>query len=408
MGKATLEVADIFRAHGPRYREQHRMPVYQHKLMRAIERCRTAALGGHVERCGHCAHQRIGYNSCRNRHCPKCQNLARAKWLERRKGELLPVEYFHVVFTIPDVLHDLCLHNRGVLYNLLFQASAGALQSIARDPKHLGADIGFFSILHTWGQNLTLHPHIHSVVTGGGLSPDRARWISTRPGFFLSVRVLSSRFRTLFLEALLRAAEAGQLKFPECIDSSIDLSDPSAFKRWVQALSQIDWVVYAKPPFGGPQQVLEYLGRYTHRVAICNQRLLALDEGRVTFQYKDYRQSGDQRHRDKQMTLDAPEFIRRFLLHSLPPGFQRIRHYGILASSQKRTLLPLARHLLDAKAHPLAPTRDELAQLAIVLAAVLQPFQICPVCRIGSMQIIEYLTVSPPVSPTLPKPCDSS
>ena len=402
MGKAALEVADIFRTHGARYREQHRMPVYQHKLMRAIECCRTAALGGHVERCGHCAHQRISYNSCRNRHCPKCQNLARAKWLERRKGELLPVEYFHVVFTIPDTLHDLCQQNKKVFYNLLFQASAGALQSIARDPKHLGADIGFFSILHTWGQNLTLHPHIHSVVTGGGLSPDRKRWISTRPGFFLSVRVLSRRFRTLLLDALLQAAKDGQLRFQGSIESLLDPAVLNVFKHWLQALSQIEWVVYAKPPFGGPQQVLEYLGRYTHRVAICNQRLLAFDGERVTFQYKDYRQSGGQQ-RSKQMTLAATEFIRRILLHSVLPGFQRIRHYGILASSQKRTLLPLARHLLDATAHPLAPTRDELA----LLASILKSIHLCPLCGVGTMEVVEYLAPSPALcSPS--KPCDSS
>ena len=403
MGKAAIEVADIFRVHGPLYREQHRLPVHQHKLMRAIEHCRTAALGGHVERCGHCKHQRISYNSCRNRHCPKCQNLARAKWLEQRKGELLPVEYFHVVFTIPGTLHDLAFRNRAVFYNLLFQASAGALQSIASDSKHLGAEIGFFSILHTWGQNLMFHPHIHSVVTGGGLSPCRKRWISTKPGFFLSVHVLSRRFRTLLLDALLKAFEAGQLTFHGPIET---LASPPAFKRWLQALFEIEWVVYAKPPFGGPQQVLEYLGRYTHRVAIGNQRLLAFDSGRVTFQYKDYRHSGQER--SKRMTLDAPEFIRRFLLHSLPPGLQRIRHYGILASSQKRTLLPLARHLLDATAHPLAPTRDELAQLAIVLAVVVQHDRICPACRIGSMEVIEYLTALPPVPFILPKTFDSS
>ena len=403
MGRATIEVADIFRAHGPRYRERHRLLPHQHKLMRAIERCRTAALGGHVERCGHCAHQRVSYNSCRNRHCPKCQNLARGKWLERRRGELLPVEYFHVVFTIPDALHDLALQNRKVLYNLLFQASAGALQSIARDPKHLGADIGFFSILHTWGQNLMLHPHIHSVVTGGGLSPDRKRWISTKPGFFLSVHVLSRRFRTLLLDALLRAFEQDQLRFQGPIEA---LRDPLAFKRCLQALFQIEWVVYAKPPFGGPQQVLEYLGRYTHRVAICNQRLLDFDGERVTFQYKDYRRSGQER--GKQMTLDGGEFIRRFMLHALPPGFQRIRHYGILASSQKRTSLPLARQLLDATPHPLAPTRGELARSAIVLAAVLQPLRLCPQCGIGTMEVIEYLVRVPDSAAVPPKTYDTS
>ena len=386
MGRAAIEVADIFRRHGPEYRQRHRLLPHQHRLMRAIEQCRTAALGGHVERCSHCSHQRISYNSCRNRHCPKCQNLARAQWLERRKGELLPVEYFHVVFTIPSQLHDLTFQNKQVVYNLLFQASAGAIQSIARDPKHLGADVGFFSILHTWGQNLTLHPHIHSVVTGGGLSPDRSRWIFTHPGFFLSVRVLSSRFRTLLLDALRQAFDGNQLEFHASIEP---LRDPACFGRWLQSLAQIDWVVYAKPPFGGPRQVLEYLGRYTHRVAISNQRLLGFDDGRVTFQYKDYRHSGQERR--KQMTLDAEEFIRRFLLHALPPGFQRIRHYGILASSQKKTLLALARQLLNVALHPVAPSVSEILQTLAVFLAMTQSLRICPVCKAGTMEIVEYL-----------------
>jgi hypothetical protein len=386
VGRAAIEVADIFRAHGTRYREKYALLPHHHKLMRAIERCRTAALGGHVERCGHCAYRRISYNSCRNRHCPKCQNLARGKWLERRRGELLPVEYFHVVFTIPDAFHDLALQNRAILYHLLFQASAGALQSIAADPKHLGADLGFFSILHTWGQNLMLHPHIHAVVTGGGLSLDRKRWISTKPGFLLSVRVLSRRFRTLLVGALRQAFDEDQLRFQGSIEA---LRDPQHFHRWLDGLSQIEWVVYAKPPFGGPHQVLEYLGRYTHRVAIGNQRLSAFDGERVTFQYKDYRQNGG-RERSKRMTLDGLEFVRRFMLHALPPGFQRIRHYGILASSQKRTLLPLARLLLEGAFEPLAPTPGQLAQFES-LRAVTQTLRSCPQCRVGAMEVIESL-----------------
>jgi len=338
MGRATIEVADIFRRHGPQYRANHRLLPHQHRLMRAIERCRTAALGGHVERCGHCQHERVRYHSCRNRHCPKCQNLARAQWLERRKAELLPIPYFHVVFTIPSELNDLALQNQKVFYDLMFQTSAAALQSITRDPKHLGAEIGFFSVLHTWGQNLSLHPHIHSVVTGGGFNDDRTRWIpSRRPDFLVSVKVLGRRFRTLLLDALMGAFNDGTLEFHA---SQERLRERKAFQRWLDRLGKVDWVVHAKPPFGGPQQVLEYLGRYTHRVAISNQRLLGFDGERVTFQYKDYRRSGQER--SKKMTLDADEFIRRFLLHSLMPGFQRIRHYGILASSQKRTLLPLA------------------------------------------------------------------
>jgi hypothetical protein len=390
MARATIEVADIFRIHGPRYRGQHRLLPHQHRLMRAIERCRTAALGGHVERCGHCSYKRIRYNSCRNRHCPKCQNLARAKWLERRKAELLPIPYFHVVFTIPSQLNDLALQNKKVVYDLMFQTTAAALQCITRDPKHLGAEVGFFSVLHTWGQNLSLHPHIHSVVTGGGFNADRSGWIfPRRPDFLVSVRVLGQRFRTLLLDALMQAFHDGQLEFHASLEH---LRDPRQFGRWLSPLSKIEWVVHAKPPFGGPQQVLEYLGRYTHRVAISNQRLLAFDGERVTFQYKDYRRSGQDR--SKQMTLDADEFMRRFLLHALMPGFQRIRHYGILASCQKRSLLALARDLLGASPHALAPTRDEIAK---VLAAISQPLTICPKCGVGSMQVIEYLMPDPPL-----------
>jgi hypothetical protein len=385
MARATHEVAAIFRRHGAHYRQHHCLLPHQHKLMRAIERCRSAALGGHVERCGHCRHQRISYNSCRNRHCPKCQNLARAQWLARRKAELLPVEYFQVVFTIPSQLNDLTWQNQKLVYHLLFQASAQALQSIACDPKHLGADVGFFSILHTWGQNLMFHPHIHSVVTGGGLSFDRKRWIFTKPGFFLSVRVLSERFRTLLLDALQEAF--GELGFHGPISH---LHNQRAFNRWLESLATIEWVVHCKPPFGGAEQVLEYLGRYTHRVAISNQRLLAFDGQQVTFQYKDYRSHG--RHRSKQMTLDAEEFIRRFLFHCLLTGFQRIRHYGILASSQKRVMLPLARKLLGVALHPAAPTVAEIAHaIADVIAAITRPLLVCPVCRTGTMQIVEYL-----------------
>lgn len=383
MGRATVEVADIFRALGPRYRQQHRLTVHQHKLMRAIEQCRTASLGGHVEQCSHCAHQRISYNSCRNRHCPKCQNLARAQWLERRRAELLPVEYFHVVFTIPEALHPLALHNKKVLYNLLFQASAAALQSIAADPIHLGAHIGFFSILHTWGQNLTLHPHIHCVVTGGGLSPGGDRWIFTKPGFLLSVRVLSRRFRNLLVEALLRAFTQNNLRLPHCLGT---WASPEAFPRWLAGLRRREWVVYAKPPFGGPQHVLEYLGRYTHRVAISNRRLTAFDGDAVSFQYKDYRHQGP--CTQSTMTIPGEEFIRRFLLHSLPPGFQRIRHYGILASSRKKDTLALARHLLQAAPHPIAPSREQIRDAMVEL---LSPIRRCPECGLGIMEVVEVL-----------------
>lgn len=383
MGRATVEVAEIFRALAPGYRQKYRLAVHQHKLMRAIEQCRTAALGGHVDRCSHCAQQRISYNSCRNRHCPKCQNLARARWLQQRKAELLPVEYFHVVFTIPEQLHALALCNQKLIYNLLFQTSAAALQSIANDPKHLGAQIGFFSVLHTWGQNLTFHPHIHCVVTGGGLSPSGQGWIFTKPGFLLSVRVLSRRFRSLLLEALERAFTGNQLLFPARLGS---LSAAHSFRHWLNKLRRKDWVVYSKPPFGGPQQVVEYLGRYTHRVAISNQRLVAFDGQAVTFRYKDYRSRCSQAQRT--MTLDGEEFIRRFLLHSLPPGFQRIRHYGILASSSKSRTLSRARLFLHAAAHSAAPTADEIRD---ALAQITAPIHRCPACGIGVMLVIELL-----------------
>ncbi len=375
MGRPSLEVADIFRRHGERYRARHRLPLQQLRLMRAIESCRTAALGGHVERCSHCPHQRISYNSCRNRHCPKCQNLERSRWLERRQSELLPVPYFHVVFTIPEQLHALALRNQAAVYGILFQASAQTLLTIAGDPRHLGARIGFFSILHTWGQNLLLHPHVHSVVTGGGLSPDRQRWIGCRPGFFLSVRVLSRLFRRLFLEALQRAFDKGQLE------------EPGELKTLLARLSKREWVVYAKPPFGGPAQVLDYLGRYTHRVAISNNRLLGMDGDQVRFRYKNYRAKNKDKHRT--MTLAAGEFIRRFLLHTLPPGFQRIRHYGLLASRQKQANLAHCRQLLSQTLPPGSslPLPAQPAREQDLLA----PFLRCPACGTGQMQRVELL-----------------
>ena len=304
MTRPTVEVAGIFRRHGERYREQHRLPVQQLQLMRAIETCRTAALGGHVERCSHCRYQRIAYNSCRNRHCPKCQNRERGRWLERRKADLLPVEYFHAVFTIPEQLNALALQNKAVLYGILFQASAQTLLTIAADPKHLGARIGFFSILHTWGQNLLLHPHLHCVVTGGGLSADGESWVSCRPGFFLSVHVLSRLFRRLFLELLDKAFQNGKLSFHGKLES---LRPTRPFQQLLDTLRRMEWVVYAKRPFGGPDQVLDYLGRYTHRVAISNNRLLSFDEEQVRFRYKNYRAHHSQQKRT--MTLAVDEFI---------------------------------------------------------------------------------------------------
>lgn len=375
MPRPPLEVADIFRRHGPLYRARHRLPRQQLRLMGAIESCRTATLGGHVERCSHCPHQRISYNSCRNRHCPKCQNLERNRWLERRQSELLPAPYFHAVFTIPEQLNALALRNKAAVYGILFQASAQTLLTIAGDRRHLGARIGFFSILHTWGQNLLLHPHVHCVVTGGGLSPDGERWIGCRPGFLLSVRVLSRLFRRLFLEALRRAFDQGQLQ------------EAGELPPLLAQLSQREWVVYAKPPFGGPAQVLNYLGRYTHRVAISNNRLLGMDGEQVKFRYKHYRAKHTDRRRT--MTLAAEEFIRRFLLHTIPPGFQRIRHYGLLASRHKQANLARCRQLLTGILPPDPPLSppNQVPSVPDLMA----PWLRCPACGTGQMQRIEVL-----------------
>ena len=379
MARAAFEVAGIFHRHGAAYRAQHRLPLEQHRLMRAIEICRTAALGGHVERCGHCPYQRISYNSCRNRHCPKCQNLERGKWLARRKGELLPVEYFHVVFTIPEQLNRLALGNKETVYKILFQTSAETLQTIARDPKHLGAEIGFFSILHTWGQNLLHHPHVHCVATGGGLSPDRKTWIGCRPGFFLSVRVLSRLFRRLFLQYLDAAFVAGELQF---FTDLAGLKEPEAFRTYLAPLRTQEWIVFAKRPFAGPIQVLAYLARYTHRVAIANSRLLDLDDHHVSFRWKDYRENGASQR--KAMRLAVGEFMRRFLLHVLPDGFHRIRHYGLFANGHRADKLVLCRTLLNVPAAESDHTdRDEQAKPA----AGFEP-PVCPCCG-GQMRIIE-------------------
>jgi hypothetical protein len=307
--------------------------------MSAIELCRTAELGGHVEGCRSCGAIRIAYNSCRNRHCPKCQGQACRDWLAARQGELLPVPYFHVVFTLPAQIATIAFQNKATVYAILFKAVAGTLRTIAADPKHLGAEIGFITVLHSWGQNLHYHPHIHCIVPGGGLSPDGTRWVACRPGFFLPVRVLSRLFRRLFLEELRAAYEAGKLSF---FGDLAYLATPITFNRKLAEVRSVEWVVYAKPPFGGPQQVLTYLGRYTHRVAIANSRLIGMADGRVTFRWRDYRHRG----KAKVMTIDAHEFIRRFLLHTLPDGFHRIRHYGFLANGHRAAKLDLCRKLL--------------------------------------------------------------
>ena len=391
MSRPTVEVADIFRLHGAAYREAHSLPLQPLRVMRAIEVCRTATLGGHVEQCGHCDYTRIAYNSCRNRHCPKCQNTERAKWLESRRAELLPVEYFHVVFTVPEQIAPIAFYNKEAVYNILFRAAAETLLTIAGDPKHLGAGLGFFAILHTWGQNLLHHPHLHCVVPGGGLSPDQQRWIGCRPGFFLPVRVLSRLFRRLFLEALEAAFRQGELEFFGELES---LREAAAFAAHLAPLRNAEWVVYARPPFGGPQQVLEYLGRYTHRVAISNHRLLSMADGQVTFQWKDYRDQD--RQKGKTMTLDAEEFIRRFLIHTLPAGFQRIRHFGFLANCHRKHKLERCRQLLTAPILQLLPTPTDCR---LLLDAIAPPHEMekaarrCPCCGIGAMVRIQTLPV---------------
>jgi hypothetical protein len=338
-----LEVADIFRRHGEAFRRAHgnRLGYVERRVMGAITACRTAALGGHVEQCSDCGTTRIAYNSCRNRHCPKCQGLARAKWLADRTAELLPVPYFHVVFTLPTSVAEIAFHNKAAVYAILFRAAAETLIAIAADPRRLGARIGLTAVLHTWGQTLTHHPHVHCIVPGGGPSLDGARWVACRPRFFLPVRVLARLFRRLFLRDLQNAHDAGRLRFSGHLAS---LADADAFKARLAELRRIDWVVYAKPPFGGPRQALAYLGRYTHRVAIANSRLLALEDGKVRFTWKDYRKDG----LTKVMTLDATEFIRRFLLHTLPDGLHRIRHYGFLANGDRHDNLARCRRLIAA------------------------------------------------------------
>ena len=384
MPTPALELADIFRHYGESYRQAHALPRHHQRIMRAIEVCRTAALGGHVEECDHCSHTRIAYNSCRNRHCPKCQNTERAKWLQSRKAELLPVEYFHVVFTVPEPIAQLAFYNPAVVYDLLFRAAAETLLTIARDPRHLGAEIGFFAILHTWGQNLHFHPHLHCVVPGGGLSPDQDRWIGCRPGFFLPVRVLSRLFRRLFLEALEQAFAKGKLQLCGELEG---LQQPVRFAEYVAPLRQMEWVVYAKPPLGGPAQVIEYLGRYTHRVAISNDRLLALQHGQVTFQWKDYRGQG--RHKSRKLTLPVEEFIRRFLVHVVPPQFRRIRHYGLLSNRHRKHKVVLCRQLLR---HPVTELLPAVGQCESLLGRLQsRPAARCPVCARGAMIWIQRL-----------------
>jgi len=373
--RPSLEVADIFRAVGDSYRaaQAGHLSLAQLKVMSAIRNCRTAALGGHLEACEDCGHLRIAYNSCRNRHCPKCQGVAARQWLAAREADLLPVGYFHVVFTVPAEVADIAFHNKAVVYDLLFQAASETMVTIAADPRHLGVRIGITAVLHTWGSAMTHHPHIHMIVPGGGISLDRERWVSSRAGFLLPVRVLAKLFRRLFLAKLQQLQAAGRLQF---FGDHAGLSDRRAFLRHLAPLRKKKWVVYAKPPFAGPEAVLAYLSRYTHRVAISNRRLISFTETGVTFRYKDYRRDGTDRQRT--MTLSPDEFIRRFLLHVLPKGFHRIRHYGLLASAGRKANVALARQLLavPAPAEPEEPAPPS------------DPRPPCPCCG-GRMVVIE-------------------
>ena len=402
MPRQSLEVADIFRAHGAAWRRANagHVSLDQLKVMSAIEACRTAALGGHVARCEDCTHTHIAYNSCRNRHCPKCQGAAARDWLAARQAELLPVPYYHVVFTLPAPIADIAYQNKAEIYAILFKAAAETLITIAADPKHLGARIGLTAVLHTWGSALTHHPHIHFVVPGGGISLDGERWISCRPGFFLPVRVLSRLFRRLFLEKLTAAHDAGCLRF---FGDLRHLADSQAFADHLSPLRKIEWVVYAKRPFAGPAAVLAYLSRYTHRVAIANSRLVALDDDGVTFTWKDYRapKANGGRVRQKIMTLATPEFIRRFLLHVLPSGFHRIRHYGLFANGGRAANLARARELLAV------PPQDEPDTIIDDdVRALSHP---CPCCG-GRMIIIETFErgCTPRAPPTPPRDGDRS
>jgi hypothetical protein len=391
MNRPKLEVADISRQHGGAFQARYGdgLSHEQRRVLHDVDVCRTAALGGHVEECDRCGHRQVAYNSCRNRHCPKCQATAAAQWMQAREAELLPVEYFHLVFTLPTTLNPIALRNPRVVYGLLFRAASETLQQVAADPDHLGAEIGFLAVLHTWGQNLQHHPHVHCVVPGGGIAPDHSRWIACRPGFFLPVRVLSRVFRGKFLSLLRNAFDRGRLAFHGKLAL---LADSAEFQRRLTDSAKTEWVVHAKPPFGGPEQVLKYLARYTHRVAISNNRLVATEGDEVSFHWKDYAHGGKQ----KTMTLKAIEFIRRFLLHVLPTGFVRIRHYGFLANRSCREKLELCRTLLAAivppvAAEPLPGPRGAVEGRPEV--------HICPACGEGRMIIIETLEASPTEKP---------
>jgi hypothetical protein len=401
MPRTTCDLADVLRRYGDVYRADPRVVCgpTQQRVMRAIERCRTAALGGHCERCEACGHQRVAYNSCRNRHCPKCQGGARAAWVARRQTDLLDTQYFHVVFTVPEAIAAIAFQNKSVVYGLLLRAAADTLRTIAADPRHLGAEIGGLTVLHTWSQTLLHHPHVHCLVPGGGLSPDHTRWVSCRPGFFLPVRVLSRRFRRLVLAALQAAFDASAI---QCRGTLAALSERPVWIRTLAGAAATEWVVYAKAPCAGPQQVLEYLGRYTHRVALSNDRLLDIEGGQITFSYRAPRATATPRR--KTMTLSAAEFIRRFLLHVLPSGFHRIRAFGFLANRHRRSALARCRQLLGATsaAAPTGAASDPSDATAAPRFIGASP--VCPACQRGRLVIVAYL----PPDRSLPVILDTS
>lgn len=372
-----LEVADIFREYGGEYRKSHKLPLRMHKAMNAIEDCRTASLGGHVDECENCGHIKISYNSCRNRHCPKCQGLAREKWLKQQKRFLLPTHYFHIVFTIPDIINQLALRNQRELYSILFKSSSETLLELCSDKKYLGAKTGFISILHTWGQNLMDHPHIHCIVPGGGLSPDEKSFISSREKFFIPVKVMSSLFKGKFLAYLKKSYNEKKLKFNGTIEP---LKSRHEFQVLIDKLYNTDWVVYCKPPFKSPEYVLEYLGRYTHRVAISNSRIVGIKDHKVTFKWRDYKDGNKEKH----MTLDASEFIRRFLLHILPDNFVKIRHYGILSNRNRRQKINLCKRYLCEDEQEQSPEESEILE-DIVLRLTGIDINLCPCCSKGRM-----------------------
>ena len=395
MPRDGLEVADIFRRFGPAFRDRHGAALSgaRRRAMLAIERCRTAALGGHVERCGKCGHQRIAYDSCRNRNCPKCQGLARVQWIANRHAELLDVPYFHVVFTMPMEIEVIAFQNQAVVYDILFRAASETLCTIAADPEHLGAEIGFLGVLHTWGQNLLHHPHLHFLVPAAGIAPDGQHWIACRPGFFLPVRVLSHMFRGKFLHYLEKTFTTGELTF---FSAYRHLQEPAAFRRYLAPVWNTEWVVYAKRPFAGPAQVLDYVGRYTHRVAISNNRLVSMDEGKVRFRWKDYRDG----NRQKIMTLDANEFIRRFLIHALPDGLHRIRYFGFLGNCHRARKLERCRRLIGMVSPdlPTEPPADYRDRYEVLTGNSLRE---CPHCHAGIMVVIGCIE-RPRICPSVP------